>query len=45
MLRKLTLSVAALTLGALAAWSALAQGVVKVGVLEAMTGQQQSTGV
>ncbi|MFY9829321.1 MAG: ABC transporter substrate-binding protein, partial [Rhodoplanes sp.] len=44
MYRKLALSIAALALGVIAAWPALAQGVVKIGVLEAMTGQQQSTG-
>ncbi len=43
--RKLLASLAAVAFGACAAWPALAQGVVKVGVLEAMTGQQQSTGV
>jgi branched-chain amino acid transport system substrate-binding protein len=45
MYRKLALSIAAAALGAIAAWPAWAEGVVKVGVLEAMTGQQQSTGV
>ncbi|NVO15366.1 MAG: ABC transporter substrate-binding protein [Rhodoplanes sp.] len=35
----------AVTLGLLAGGPASAQGVVKIGVLEAMTGQQQSTGV
>ncbi len=45
MFRKLTLSLAALALGALAAWPALAQGTVKIGTLLPMTGPQQSTGV
>ena len=45
MYRKLLVSSAAVALGAFAAWPALAQGTVKIGVLEAMTGQQQSTGV
>jgi branched-chain amino acid transport system substrate-binding protein len=45
MYRKLLVSLAAVALGAFAAWPALAQGTVKIGVLEAMTGQQQSTGV
>ena len=45
MYRKLALSIAVAALGAIAAWPAWAEGVVKVGVLEAMNGQQQSTGV
>ena len=44
MYRKLALSIAALALGVFAAWPALAQGMVKIGVLEAMTGGQASTG-
>ncbi|MEZ5890555.1 MAG: ABC transporter substrate-binding protein [Xanthobacteraceae bacterium] len=43
--RKLALGIAAAAFGAIAAWPAWAEDVVKVGVLEAMTGQQQSTGV
>ncbi|MFY9992541.1 MAG: ABC transporter substrate-binding protein, partial [Rhodoplanes sp.] len=44
MYRKLALSIAALALGVVAAWPAWAEGVVKIGVLEAMTGPQQTTG-
>jgi ABC-type branched-subunit amino acid transport system substrate-binding protein len=43
--RRLTLSVAAAALCAMAARPAFAQRVVKVGVLEAMTGPMQSVGV
>jgi branched-chain amino acid transport system substrate-binding protein len=45
MYRKLTVSVAAVALGAVVAWPAFAQGTVKIGALLPMTGQQQSTGV
>ncbi|MFL9823659.1 ABC transporter substrate-binding protein [Rhodoplanes sp. SY1] len=41
----LTRLAAGVALGLLAAGAASAQGVVKIGVIEAMTGQQQSTGV
>jgi branched-chain amino acid transport system substrate-binding protein len=43
--RRVMLGITAVALGAVATWPAFAAGVVKVGVLEAMTGQQQSTGV
>ncbi len=43
--RRVMLGITAAALGAVATWPAFAAGVVKVGVLEAMTGQQQSTGV
>ncbi|MFZ0460147.1 MAG: ABC transporter substrate-binding protein [Rhodoplanes sp.] len=43
--RRLILGIAAAALCAMAAWSAFAQSVVKVGVLEAMTGPLQSVGV
>jgi branched-chain amino acid transport system substrate-binding protein len=42
---KYVLTPLAVALGLLAGGPASAQGVVKIGVLEAMTGQQQSTGV
>ena len=50
MYRKRTLSIAAIALSVIAAWPARAEparaeDVVKIGVLEAMTGQQRSTGV
>lgn len=41
----LGMAATAAALGAMAAWPAFAEGTVKIGVLEAMTGQQQSTGV
>lgn len=43
--RRVMLGISAAALGAVAAWPAFAADVVKIGVLEAMTGQQQSTGV
>lgn len=43
--RRVVLGLAAVAIGGAAAWPAFAQGTVKIGVLEAMTGQQQSTGV
>ena len=43
--RRLILGIAAAALCAMAAWPAFAQSVVKVGVLEAMTGPLQSVGV
>ncbi|MEZ5786910.1 MAG: ABC transporter substrate-binding protein [Xanthobacteraceae bacterium] len=41
----LGMAATAAALGAMAVWPAYAEGTVKIGVLEAMTGQQQSTGV
>ena len=43
--RRMMLGLTVAAFGVAAAWPAVAAGVVKVGVLEAMTGQQQSTGV
>lgn len=43
--RRVMLGITAAAFGALAAWPAAAAGVVKIGVLEAMTGQSQSSGV